>query len=100
MKDALAQGPQVAHNIGEIALRILSRARVGGLVVFGGDTLQSVLSKIHCRGVVPLVEIAPGLVAAQALSDGHQGLVITKSGGLGDRNVLQQIEKFMFETAL
>jgi uncharacterized protein YgbK (DUF1537 family) len=88
---------QVADNIGEIALRVLSETRVGNLVVFGGDTLFSVLAKMNCRGVVPLTEISPGIVAAKVLTDRHGGLVITKSGGLGHKEVLREIDDFVFE---
>jgi uncharacterized protein YgbK (DUF1537 family) len=86
----------VADNIGEITLRILSAARVGNLVVFGGDTLHSVLSKMRCDGVVPLAEISPGVAAAKVLSR-YDCVVITKSGGLGERDVLRRIEEFVFE---
>ena len=86
----------VAGNIGEITLRILRGANVGNLVVFGGDTLHGVLSKIGGDGVVPLAEISPGVAAAKILSERYDGVVITKSGGLGDKDVLRQIEKFVF----
>jgi uncharacterized protein YgbK (DUF1537 family) len=85
---------RVADNIGEITLRVLSGIRVGTLVIFGGDTLHGVLSKMRCAGVVPLAEISPGVVAAKILSEYHRGVVITKSGGLGDRDVLRQIDAF------
>ena len=91
---------RVASNIGEITLQIVNVARVENLAVFGGDTLHVVLSKMGCRGVVPLVEIAPGVVAAKVLCDHYDGLVITKSGGLGEKDVLRQICEFISGGAL
>jgi uncharacterized protein YgbK (DUF1537 family) len=88
---------RVADNIGEITLRILDSVRVGILVIFGGDTLHSVLLKMHCDGVIPLAELSPGVVAAKILSGRHEGVIVTKSGGLGCKDVLRQIEEFVFE---
>jgi uncharacterized protein YgbK (DUF1537 family) len=82
---------RVADNIGEITLHILKEASVGNLAVFGGDTLHGILSKMRCAGVSPLAEISPGVVAAKTLSEHHKGILITKSGGLGDKDVLRQI---------
>ena len=87
---------RVADSIGEITLRILSRAQVGSLAIFGGDTLHGVLSKIGGGGVIPLNELSPGVVAAKIVSDLHSGIIITKSGGLGDKDVLRRIEEFVF----
>ena len=88
---------QVADNIGEITLRILNGTRVDKLVVFGGDTLYSVLSKMRCDGVLPLTELSPGIVAARILSYPAGGVIITKSGGLGDKDVLRHIDEFVPE---
>ncbi|MDR3254993.1 MAG: four-carbon acid sugar kinase family protein [Synergistaceae bacterium] len=87
---------RVAENIGAITLRILNSAHVGNLVVFGGDTLHSILSKMRCEGVLPVFEISPGLVAARILSPDHDCVVITKSGGLGGHDVLGSIEAFVW----
>ncbi|MCL1941593.1 MAG: four-carbon acid sugar kinase family protein [Synergistaceae bacterium] len=88
---------RVAENIGLITMKILNETQVGNLVVFGGDTLHGVLSKIGGGGVVPLAEIAPGVAAAKVISGRYHGLVITKSGGLGNQDVLQQINDFVFK---
>jgi uncharacterized protein YgbK (DUF1537 family) len=85
---------RVADNIGAITRRILSGIQVGNLAVFGGDTLYAILSKMCCTGVVPLAEISPGVVAAKTLSEYHKNILITKSGGLGDKDVLRQINTF------
>jgi uncharacterized protein YgbK (DUF1537 family) len=87
---------RVADNIGEITVRILNSVHVGNLVVFGGDTLHSVLSKMRCDGVFPVFEISPGVVVAKILSAVHTCVIITKSGGLGNRDVLESITGFVW----
>jgi hypothetical protein len=49
---------------------------------------------MRCDGVVPLTEIAAGVAAAKVFSAYHDGIVITKSGGLGDNDVLRRIGDF------
>jgi uncharacterized protein YgbK (DUF1537 family) len=90
---------RIADNMGAIAARILREARVDYFAVFGGDTLHSVLSKIGCEGVCPLVQLSPGVVASKALLKNGSCIVITKSGGLGERDVLGSIIDFVFEDA-
>ena len=94
---------RIAGNVGAITLRILRETKVGTLVVFGGDTLHSVLSEMRCEGVCPLVELSPGVVASKVLlpnppkesfSKDTSRMVITKSGGLGNRDVLGSIVDF------
>jgi uncharacterized protein YgbK (DUF1537 family) len=87
----------IRENIGEIVRRILNKTYVGNLVVFGGDTLYSIMQKIGCGGIVPLLEILPGVVAAKTVSDSHSFRVITKSGGLGNEDVIKVIDKFVFD---
>jgi uncharacterized protein YgbK (DUF1537 family) len=55
---------QIIQNIGEIIARVINRTSVGNLVVFGGDTLYGILDKIQFKGIIPLKEIAPGIVAS------------------------------------
>ena len=85
----------VASNISELTLRILNSAHIGSLVVFGGDTLHSILRGIRCEGVIPALELAPGVVASQVLAHNHTPVMITKSGGLGSDDVLDVIDSFL-----
>ena len=97
---------RIAGNVGAIAMRILRETRADCLVVFGGDTLHSVLSKMRCEGVCPLIELSPGVVASKVFlpdlpnlpkkpfSKDLPRVLITKSGGLGSRGVLGSIIDF------
>ncbi|MDR1658577.1 MAG: four-carbon acid sugar kinase family protein [Deltaproteobacteria bacterium] len=88
---------QIASNISQITCQILKKSKVGTLVIFGGDTLHGILAQMNSAGVIPLAEISSGVVAAKVLTDQHDGLVITKSGGLSGPNILRSIEEFVFK---
>jgi uncharacterized protein YgbK (DUF1537 family) len=86
---------RIADNIGRITKKILHQTKIGTLVVFGGDTLISVLRYLECHGIYPISEIAPGVVAARIVSPAGSLNIITKSGGLGTKNVVGLIDEFV-----
>ena len=87
---------QVQINIGKITKQLLDKTKTGSLVVFGGDTLFGIIENLGIKGMIPLVEITPGVAAAKTISD-YDLLLITKSGGMGDEDVLETIENFIKE---
>ncbi len=86
----------IAENIGAITARILEKAVVSNLVVSGGDTLYSIMKRLQCEGLVPVREVASGVVAAKIISKAHDFSIITKSGGLGEGAVIGAITEFIF----
>ncbi len=88
---------RVAENIGRITAQILERENAGNLVVFGGDTLFAVLKHLRCSGIFPILEIAPGVVAAKIMLPTGSLNMITKSGGLGNVEVVGMIDHFLME---
>lgn len=88
---------QITQNIGELVKKILERTVVGNLVVFGGDTLYGIMDKIPCDGILPVAEIAPGIVAAKVISKTREFCIITKAGGFGRKNVVGVIDEFVFK---
>ncbi len=86
---------QVARNMGELVKKVLEFNCIGTLVVFGGDTAVSVIKALGCDGIVPLEEIIPGVVASRVIGADKALLLITKAGGFGSENVLQEIEEYL-----
>ncbi|HUJ75332.1 MAG TPA: four-carbon acid sugar kinase family protein, partial [bacterium] len=68
--------------------RVLQQVHVGTLAAFGGDTAFGILEALGVRGMWPLGEISPGVVASRV--DGTMRLV-TKAGGFGPPDVIQRI---------
>jgi uncharacterized protein YgbK (DUF1537 family) len=50
---------------------------------------------MECHGIVPITEITPGVVMARAVGNQHSFNIVTKSGGFGEKDVIEKIEKFL-----
>lgn len=85
----------IANNIGKMVAALMRRNEKTTLVVFGGDTLISIIEHMGCQGIVPITEIAPGVVMARAVGDSHNFNIVTKSGGFGEKDVIEKIEKYL-----
>jgi uncharacterized protein YgbK (DUF1537 family) len=106
-RDELADYERAAETYGIDPAEIHSRAamRTGQwvrqllerdfptLVVFGGDTLLGIARACEWCGFIPRTEVGPGITVAQPLGDPR--VVISKAGGFGDRNVLEEILHFV-----
>ncbi|MDR3259020.1 MAG: four-carbon acid sugar kinase family protein [Fusobacteriaceae bacterium] len=90
-------GIKIADNIGYLVKDIIDNIKLKNLVVFGGDTLIGIMSKLECEGIIPLDEILPGVVIARVISkiDYYNINIITKAGGFGNVDVINNIEKFI-----
>ena len=87
----------ISDNIGSLTQHILNTVSVNNLIIFGGDTLYSILQRIDCDGIVPLVEISPGVVLSKTVYANNSFSIITKSGGLGDDDVVSVIDSFILQ---
>ena len=84
------QGDMASHLCSALA-RILApcRARIGALVITGGETARAVLKAFGVRFLVPVREVEPGVPLALASTKNGEGLpVITKAGAFGDADSL------------
>lgn len=86
---------RVAANLGGLIGMLIEEGVGGSFAVFGGDTLVSVMRAIGGRGIVPICEIESGVVLSTlAFKNGEMSL-ITKSGGLGSKEIIIRIEEFV-----
>ena len=91
---------QVATNLGQITGSLLSRIDLGTLVVFGGDTLMSVLDSINQGEIYPIKEVQAGVAHSTFMLNGKPTNLITKSGGFGQKNCIMQIEAYAQQNSL
>lgn len=68
------------------------------VMIIGGDTLLSCLSRLGCKELEPLAELFPGVVLSRYRAGEKERLLISKSGGFGGRSLLTDLRKMM-ETA-
>jgi uncharacterized protein YgbK (DUF1537 family) len=85
----------IADNIGKMVAELMKRNEQTTLVVFGGDTLIAIIEHMECQGIVPITEVTPGVVLARAVGSQHSFNIVTKSGGFGEKDVIEKIEKFL-----
>jgi uncharacterized protein YgbK (DUF1537 family) len=64
---------------------------IDGLVVFGGDTTISVLDALRIESVRSCGEVLPGVAASIFQHANRERLLVTKAGGFGGRDTLEQI---------
>ena len=83
---------RIAARLGALTAQALARKKPAALIVFGGDTLLGIARALGCTSVTPLAELLPGIVLSQMQTDTGALFVVTKAGGFGDENLLQEIE--------
>jgi uncharacterized protein YgbK (DUF1537 family) len=85
----------ISQNFGSLIKEITNVMQLGTLVVFGGDTTLEIVNELQISGIIPKEEIMPGVVLSEPLGKGRKFNLITKSGGLGDKDVLIKIKEYM-----
>ncbi len=78
---------QVAEALGRIAGRLCQSARVGGLVLTGGDTAQAVCRNVGATGFDLLSEVEPGIPLGRLVGAAPYRAV-TKAGAFGTEEAL------------
>lgn len=82
-------GEILSQRIGEITLKILAQARVGGLFLTGGDIATAVASALGAEGYRIQSEVAPCIPCGTFINSELDDLpVITKAGGFGSDSTL------------
>lgn len=79
---------RAASALGHVLSRIVSEDIPGTLMVTGGDTLMECMKAIGVKTVRPVKELRKGVVLSRIEIGGSERLVITKSGGFGDEDLL------------
>lgn len=81
----------IADRVGELASAIVSKAGPLLLIVFGGDTLSSITRSLHCRRIIPIAEVLPGIALSRFESRETRLFVVSKAGGFGTEEILPAI---------
>lgn len=90
---------RTTENISVMVKRILETVHVDVLVVFGGETLMSILRNIGCVGLIPTTEISSGTVLSRMIGQYDKMAIVSKSGGMGEANILPRIYRYFQEDA-
>ena len=82
---------EVARILAQMAVALMHSLEVRGLVLTGGDTAAAVFDALGIRECVLVGEIMPGIPIGRLAGRHRSMLVVTKSGGYGDRDALVRI---------
>jgi D-threonate/D-erythronate kinase len=73
----------VMNRFAQDVAQALERGQAGALLVAGGETAQTILSKLSVDCLEVVGEALPGVAVAMARIGGREIMVLTKSGGFG-----------------
>lgn len=91
-------GELLSQRLGVITLRIIERARIGGLFLTGGDIATAVASALGAEGYRIKSEVAPCIPCGTFVNSEIDDLpVITKAGGFGSDTTLCDVLYFIEE---
>jgi uncharacterized protein YgbK (DUF1537 family) len=88
---------RIAENTATFLSGVLAQTRFELLMVFGGDTLAAIARAMGWRGLLPRRELLPGVILSEAADGEKKMWLITKAGGFGPEDVLQQIKDQLME---
>lgn len=85
----------IPHSIAVLVRKIADIANPGILTVVGGDTAAAIAYSMGFGSVVPRYDIETGVVLSEAFGYGDGIILITKSGGFGNEDVLVKVRECM-----
>jgi len=86
----------ISEAIAMLVQSILDGEEDYAVAVFGGDTLQAVIERMFPSGIVPQGEVEVGVPVACAMDRSRRShVIISKSGGLGQRDVIVKMMRFL-----
>ncbi len=89
---------QISRTMGGVLERLLSLGLDATILVTGGDTLLAFLQRVGQDKLIPLGELAPGVVLSQIEYRRKKYAILSKSGGFGsDRLLLDLKEKLSLQ---
>lgn len=84
---------QISRTMGRVLERLLSLGLDATVLVTGGDTLLAFLQRVGQDKVIPLGELAPGVVLSQIEYRRKKYAILSKSGGFGSNRLLLDLKE-------
>lgn len=82
---------RISTTMGKVAMKLLDKDIPAVYLVTGGDTLLGLMHQIGANELVPVGEVAPGSVLTKLAYRNKIFYIITKSGGFGNEELLEEI---------
>lgn len=82
---------KIADSMGEIAKILIEDGSIDCVMIIGGDTLRGLCNVADIKLLKPIKEITQGVIESTVNLSGRVATIISKSGGLGNKDVLEMI---------
>jgi uncharacterized protein YgbK (DUF1537 family) len=86
---------ELPGRLGILVKTIIEKTGPLNLVIFGGDTLLGIMKELEYDYIIPRTEIRPGVVLAEAAGKKGKGVIVTKSGAFGEKDLVSVIAKYL-----
>jgi uncharacterized protein YgbK (DUF1537 family) len=86
----------ITRTVGELAGLILHFHSGLTPVVFGGDTAAGIIEALRLPMVLPIKQVAKGVVLSRLTNDSIDIPFITKAGGFGSPTIIKEIQEFIY----
>lgn len=88
----------ISHGLGEILGALFTSPDLGTLLITGGDTLLQCMQELKVTELEPICELYPGVVLSRFAFQGCAKLVLSKSGGFGQKTLLRDLKNSLSES--
>lgn len=88
---------RISGSLGLILSSLTESAVPRTMLITGGDTLLTSMNLLKVYRMIPLTEVAPGVVLSRVTLHGRPRYVITKSGGFGNETLFSDLKKLIGE---
>lgn len=88
---AIESGMSIAQKVSKVICAVQKKAVDATIFVIGGDTLIALINCLGIETIIPVKEILPGIVHVKYRFQGKWHYLISKSGGFGGPDVLEQV---------
>lgn len=82
---------RISNTLGELMKRLLDNGLKATLMCTGGDTLLALMRAVNVVELIPVCELATGVVLTRFNYRGKTYSIISKSGGFGEKNLLCEL---------
>lgn len=86
---------RISATLGQLMKRLLDSGLNATLMCTGGDTLLAMMRQVGVSELVPVCELAPGVVLTDFTYQGTLYHIISKSGGFGKPDLLCSLAKLV-----
>lgn len=93
--DKTADRIRIADTLGALIKRLLDDGLESTVLIMGGDCLLGLMRQLGVTEIMPLCEVAPGVVLSQFSYGGRQRNLVSKSGGFGAKTLFYDLQTIL-----